>query len=420
MMDKINRLKNWQAALIITILGFAVYGDGLWNQFLGDDNLQIVNNPPVHSITNIRLFFEGGTFYAGHGLAPLSGGYYRPLMTTTYSLLYTMFGPHPFYFHLLQLLLYVGSSIILYLFFRYSFVPSLALFLSLIFLVHPINSQVVFSIASMPDVLFFFFGILALWLLLRFNSMKSLIIVVICLFLSLLAKETGILFIVMSLIYLFLWNRKRLYAFIGPTILLAALYLLLRINAIGLFVNTKEAPIDNLSLGHRLLTLPSIMLFYLSRLVFPLRLAHAYYWVYPTFSIRHVLVPLVIDLIVVILVIYGGFYVRKKASKSIFYTYLFFAVWLGGGLALISQVLPLDMTVSESWFYFPMVGALGLIGITANVLSPHIHFNKNIIITLAIVCVLLLSIRTVIRGPNLSNLDILATLISRGYMLNDL
>jgi hypothetical protein len=48
MMDKINRLKNWQAALIITILGFAVYGDGLWNQFLGDDNLQIVNNPPVH------------------------------------------------------------------------------------------------------------------------------------------------------------------------------------------------------------------------------------------------------------------------------------------------------------------------------------------------------------------------------------
>jgi len=84
MLNKINKIANWQAALIITTLGFLVFFVGLHGQFLGDDLPQIVNNVPVHSVANIHLFFEGGTFYNGHGLAPLSGVYFRPLMTTVF------------------------------------------------------------------------------------------------------------------------------------------------------------------------------------------------------------------------------------------------------------------------------------------------------------------------------------------------
>src|SRR5437899_1611365 len=122
---RINRLTAWQAAIIIAVVGLAVFFTGLKNPFMGDDLPQIVNNPVVHSITNIRLFFEGSTFYTGQGLAPLSGSYYRPLMTTIFSLLYTIFGIHTLTFHLFQFVLCIGVAIILYLFFRYSFQPML-------------------------------------------------------------------------------------------------------------------------------------------------------------------------------------------------------------------------------------------------------------------------------------------------------
>src|SRR5580698_254946 len=117
MFYKLNKLTNWQVAIIMLVIGFAVYSTGLNSPFQGDDILQIVNSVPVHSISNIKLFFEGGTFYNGGGLAPLSGIYFRPLMTTIFSLLYTLFGPHQFYFHLLQLLLFIGGSFLIYLFF---------------------------------------------------------------------------------------------------------------------------------------------------------------------------------------------------------------------------------------------------------------------------------------------------------------
>lgn len=127
----LRQLSNLQAVIILTLVGFMVYLSGLASAFTGDDIYQIVNNVPVHSIANIGLFFEGGTFYIGHGLSPLAGIYFRPLMTTTFSLLYSLFGAQPLYYHLLQLIVCIGSSSILYLFFRFSFKPALALLLGI-------------------------------------------------------------------------------------------------------------------------------------------------------------------------------------------------------------------------------------------------------------------------------------------------
>src|ERR1700689_4546623 len=125
MLAKINKISPTQAAIIIIVVGFAVFFTGLHNPFLGDDISQIVNNVPVHSIRNIKTFFEGGTFYNGQGT--LVGSYYRPMMTTVFALIFTLFGAHVLAFHLVQLLLYIGSAILLYLFLKYSFRPIMAL-----------------------------------------------------------------------------------------------------------------------------------------------------------------------------------------------------------------------------------------------------------------------------------------------------
>src|SRR6266567_2012741 len=195
----------WQVAAILIVLGYVVFWTGLTSPFLGDDIPQIVDNLPVHSIAHVLVLFEGGTFYVGHGLSPLSGAFYRPLITTTYALIYTIFGPHALAFHVLQILFSAVAAALLFLFFRYSFNKPLALFLASVFLVHPLNSQAVFGIPSMQEALFFIFGISALLLLVRYNSTRVLFIASLCLFISLLFKEAGILFVAMVGAYLLLF-----------------------------------------------------------------------------------------------------------------------------------------------------------------------------------------------------------------------
>lgn len=395
---RLNKITTLQAVLIIAVVGLVVYFSGLATPFQGDDIPLIVNNVPVHSIANILQFFEHNmfSFTNAQGVAPFIGFYYRPVMLVFFSLIYTLFGPHAIYFHVFQLMLYIGSTVILYLFFRYSFKPVLALFLSLVFLVHPINSQDVFSIAASQEVLFFFFGILALWLLIRYKSIKSLLLVAACLFASLLSKETGILFVVMALTYVFWWNRERLYAFAGIMVLPVALWLALKIHVVGLNTNPHLAPIDNLSLAGRLLSTPAIMLLYITKLIFPWKLATAYFWVYPTFSFRHFVLPLVIDLAVVALVAYLAVLIRRKATKAQFFTYIFFVAWCGVGLISLIPIIPLDMTASERYFIFPMVGVLGMIGVILTVFKPRI--SPRWLLVIAVVVISVLGLRTALRG----------------------
>lgn len=410
MLAKLNKITTGQASLILIIVGFVVYLDGLKNQFLGDDSLQIVGNPLVHSASHIALLFRGGTFYTGNGLSPLSGAYFRPLMMTFYAFLYTLFGPHPLYFHVFQLAICIGSAILLYSFFRFSFKPVLALFLSLIFLVHPLNSEVAFGISTLQDALFFFFGILAMYLLARYKSVGSMLAAALCLMLSLFAKETAVVFIAIALLYLFWYNRKRLFAFAGMLIVPVGVWLVLKVNAIGFFgTNPNNAPIDRIGLLGRLLTDPSIVLFYITKFIFPWKLASGYYWVFSKYSTVDVLLPLIVDMAVIAVVVYGGMVLRKRKSKAHYYTYAFFACWTGIGLLPALQIIPLDMTASETWFYFPMAGVLGMIGIAimafAKDIDEYVEIGDDALIGLMVAVILILGSRTIVRGPDWSSIN---------------
>jgi hypothetical protein len=111
--DSFLDFTTFKAAIAIAVVGLAVYCSGLGGQFVNDDNGQIVTNVPVHSITNIGTFFAGGTFYNGQG--GLYGNYYRPLMMTVFSAVYSLFGANPLWFHLLQLLLFIACAFVLFL-----------------------------------------------------------------------------------------------------------------------------------------------------------------------------------------------------------------------------------------------------------------------------------------------------------------
>lgn len=404
LLEKINKLPDWQIAIGIALIGFAIAWTGLTSPFMHDDVGQIVNNPQVHSIRNIPSFFSESTFYNGN--ARLSGGYYRPLMTVTFALLYELFGLHPFAFHLFQLIIYCAGSFLLYLVLKYYFNTVLSLALSLIFLVHPLNSQVLFAIPSMQDVLFFFFGMLAIWLLHRFESVKSLFAVTVCIFLALMSKESGILFLALALVYLFWFNRKRLLPFAGIVTLPIILYIVLKIHAVGFFSSSNIAPIDHIGLWGRLLTAPSILLLYFYKFIFPMHLATGYYWTYTSLSLEHVVLPFFVDCAVVALAVYLAIILSRHQEKNLYYTYLFFSFWALLGLVVYLQFVPLDFTASESWFYFSMAGMLGMLGVIVTTYGKYIRPLPFIVFI--VVLISLLCIRTASRGTDWVNQDKLA------------
>src|ERR1700689_1632940 len=90
----------------LILIGLLVFSNGLFNGFIEDDQLQIINNPIIQSLTNLPYFFSGSTFYNG-GEQNLAGVYYKPLQTTFFSLFYSVFGPNAIAFHFFLIVFYI-------------------------------------------------------------------------------------------------------------------------------------------------------------------------------------------------------------------------------------------------------------------------------------------------------------------------
>ncbi len=156
----IRNLSDNKILVLLISLGFLIYFKSLFNGFVGDDLPQIRDNTYVHSI-NILPFFSRGTLDdKGSGQ---TSNYYKPVTTSTYALLYLVGSGNPFIFHLTSVLLHISNSFILLLVFKKFFSKTSSLALSLIFLTHPMNVEAVSYIASLQELLFMAFGLLALY-----------------------------------------------------------------------------------------------------------------------------------------------------------------------------------------------------------------------------------------------------------------
>jgi hypothetical protein len=158
------------------------------------------------------------------------------------------------------------------------------------------------------------------------------------------------------------------------------------------------APLDNLHLYGRLLNDPSIFLFYITKLIFPWKLATGYYWIYSKFSVGHVLVPLIIDIAVIGLFVYLGLRVRGKLSKAAFRAYLLFAALAVISILPYMQIVPLDMTFCEDWFVPSVAGVLGMIGVAAATIK--LRFDSRWLLIISALILVLLGVRTAVRGTN--------------------
>lgn len=392
--DLFTPLTNTKCIVFLFILGLITYFNSLFNNFIGDDYGQILYNPTVHSLLNIPLFFKISTFALGNGIG---GIYYKPLLLIVYTLLYSLFGPVPFYFHFLQLILFISNAILFFIFLN-KFIPRSSSFvLATIFLVHPINQATASYIADLQDTLFFFFGISAMVLSLKSTYKYSQILEYFFLCLSLLSKESGMLFVIMYVLYKYFFKKHefKISAIIASVILVS--YIFAHYMAVGTqFASSNFAHISRLPLSQRLINIPEIIVFYLQKFLFPLNLAIHYDWVVMTISFLSFYLPLIIVLVVFFCLLYGSKIVRQKNQK-LYYGYIFFLIWFILGLCLHVQVIPLDATVSTAWFYFPIAGLLGLLGIYFYTLVQN-KSQREISTYLAFIVILIFIGLTIIRN----------------------
>lgn len=397
-----DTLTTKKAIIILSILCFVVFFNGLFNGFVGDDFDQIINNPSIHSISNLPHLFSQGTFYDESGQ---SNNYYKPLLSTIFSIIYSIFGVNAFPFHLIQICIHLANSILIFLLLRYFFKKNVAFTISLLFLLHPINTEAVVYISALQENLFLFFGLTSFYIIIKKqNNTFSFLLTSILLLCSLLAKETGILFLLLIPVFQFFYNRKKLIKTIIQCIGVFLIYLFFRLELahIGFSNQIPIAPIQTLSLGERIVNIPEIIFFYLKTFFFPINLLVLQTWIVKQINIHSFYLPLVIDLLFFILLIVSGLIISKK-YHDYFKHFLFFFIWFVIGLGMIIQVFPLDETVADRWFYFPIIGLLGMGGIIIEYVYEKKYISQKIVLGIFLFIIFLFSLRIIIRNTNWNN-----------------
>lgn len=116
--------------LILVALSFIIYANTLHNAFVSDDIPTIINNPSVGEIS------------------------LRNFSSLSVAINYRMAGLKPFVYHLTNIILHATNSVLVFFFLLLFFRPAASFWGSLIFAVHPVQTEAVTWISGRGYVLF--------------------------------------------------------------------------------------------------------------------------------------------------------------------------------------------------------------------------------------------------------------------------
>lgn len=264
---------------IIFIACFFLYGSTVFNDYSLDDDLVTANNETVKKgIKGIPEIFT--TLYKNIDNFKYE---YRPIVKVTYALEHQIFSSNPRVSHFFNILIYFLVSLLLfYVLIRIFTKQSVffVFFIVLLFVAHPVHSEVVASLKNRDELLSFGFSLLTLFITLKLgenNKIKHYFFIFLFFLLALLSKQSAMVFIAICPLTLFFVNKeiplKRI--LILFFILSAALILtkFVQSSLVGkaqrdlFFWDNPLYFVDSFSV--RTATGMSVLLFYLKLLIFP-------------------------------------------------------------------------------------------------------------------------------------------------------
>ncbi len=300
-----NTLSDFKMqALILVFIGFVFYANSFWNEYALDDGIVIQKNDHVQDgfrgIPKILSTDAYESFYRQMGAKQqLSGGRYRPLSVVTFAVEQQIFGSNAevkplddvaFVRHFMNVIYYLLSIVFLfYLLRNYIFKENhlVAFVACLIFLIHPMHTEVVANVKSRDEILSFLFIVLTFISVFKYRESKSvskLLLGLLFYFLALLSKEYAITLIVLIPMLLFIVLKESFLKSILvalPFLAVAGIYLLIRFNIVGAGAKFENPDVLNnpylyATKPEKLATKIEVLLRYIKLLFYPTPLSSDY------------------------------------------------------------------------------------------------------------------------------------------------
>src|SRR6266436_1763776 len=222
---------NWFRCLLLGLVGVLVRSPALQGELIWDDQYLSHDNPFIKSPLLILETFRHYLF--SDSFSP----HYRPVQNISFMVDYFFWNTNEFGFHTTNVLLHVGSGILLYFLLRKLFaslwlreiplavreqasrrlpwISHGAFVIALLWVVHPVHSAAIDYISGRADSLEFFFAAAGWLLFLRaqrivrpFPRASIYFLAAICGLLALLSREIAGVWIILFLVHLFFVERR--------------------------------------------------------------------------------------------------------------------------------------------------------------------------------------------------------------------
>lgn len=417
-------------ALIVT-LSVVGYINTLGNSFVYDDYSAIVNNEFIKDWRHIPKFFSIDYFWGSDEAS------YRPIVTLSYLVDYSIWRLNPIGYHLTNLIIHIINAILFYILINLVFKDIAAsLIATLFFIVHPALTEAVNGISYREDLLCSLFMLGSIISFVKFSGLISnkschkdmatpacqftsrsvsltswrrkaapsiiFAISLISYFFALFSKEMAItlpLLLFLIVLYLKLQDRfkpSQKIICLSGYLFIALFYLFIRFMILCPEDMQGSPNITDYNILENLIIMAKLLSFYVGLLFFPVKL-NADYVITTSASVSDPYFILSSLMLVTICIITIKI---KRFSGNTYFSILWFAI----SILPVANIAPIENIVAERYLYIPSMGFFIFIGTAlANGLRCNGIFKKarlGMIITILLIvsAIFLCSFKTINRN----------------------
>lgn len=416
--------KYWNQISIIFALGVGLYIYSVTFDYVLDDQIVITKNQfTKKGLAGIKEIMgtESMQGYFGEQKNLVVGARYRPLSIVSFAIEYQMWGLNSFMSHLINILLYAFTGLLLYRvllmlfpakedtnpFFNIPFITAL------LYIAHPIHSEVVANVKGRDEIMTLMGALGSMYFTFKYLADKkaiSLWMSGICFFLGLLSKENAITFVAVIPLTVYVFSNASSslnFRTTVPLIIATVIYLMLRYSVIGYFLSNGEKitdlmnnPFAQMNFGEKLATIFYTLLIYLKLQIFPHPLTHDYYpYAIPKMNWGNIW-PILSLLIHVSLGVFAIKNIKKKTVVA--YSILFYLLTI----SIVSNIVfPVGTFMNERFVYISSIGFLIAIAWLVVNFLPKFQEGRYKVIGYCLFGLMLLgfSAKTIARVPAWKN-----------------
>lgn len=414
-----NQIKHFLSSrkthiLIILLAGILLYWNTLDNQMFWDDDDFILNNVYIKSWKYLPNYFSENII-AGSGFV---SDYWRPFLMLIFSIQWSLWQDWAVGYHLTNLLFHTFSGVLLYQLVNSLFSkPRISLLVSIIFIIHPVQTEAVAYANSLGDSQSVSLLLLSLINLLRYlkqetKSSKIWVKSLIYYTLALLSKETAIVGVLLALLVYIKEKKPRLintdsliktlkvcWGYLGVSVV----YIILRAtvfnfkNTFNLYDEKNEFTTNILV---RILTFFKIFLEYISLIFYP----HNLHMERSLPLAKSLFEPNVfLGFLLFITFICLGIWAFKEGRVLIWFGLSWFFICL---IPTSNILIPINGLLYEHWLYNPIIGfSIFVYGGVILILDRNksIKILKPLLITAGLIYLIFFSYKTVQRNDEWEN-----------------